>query len=82
MMRQWREYPRDVDVPIVAFGPDGMLFGQCTGKVTLVKTIVSPSMLHEGQVPVYESLRDCYQRKVRDYYPKDEAEYIFSLTRT
>lgn len=79
MMRQWRGYPRDMDVPIVAFGPDGMLFGQCTGHVTLVKTIVSPSMLHEDQVPVYESLRDCYHRKLRDYYPREEAEWLMGM---
>ena len=53
LLRKWRDYPKDVEVPIVAFCPDGMLFGQRTGNVTLVKTIVSPSMLYPDQLPLY-----------------------------
>ena len=79
LLRKWRDYPKDVEVPIVAFCPDGMLFGQRTGNVTLVKTIVSPSMLYPDQLPLYESLRDCYHRRLREYYPKEEAEWLIGM---
>lgn len=78
-MRQWNGYPKDVEVPIAAFSPDGMLFGQRTGDVTLVKTIVSPDMLFPDQLPLYESLRDGYHRNLQTFYPKEEAEWLLEL---
>ena len=62
--------------------PDGVLFGQRTGDVTLAKTIVTPSMLYEDQLPLYNQLHERYTLRVREYFCKEEAEHIFSLTRT
>ena len=81
-MRSWNGYPKDEELQFVAVCPDGVLFGQRTGDVTLAKTIVTPSMLYEDQLPLYNQLHERYTLRIREYFCKEEAEHIFSLTRT
>lgn len=51
---------KDEKSNIVAFIPEGLIFGFREGDVYLFKTIVSPGMLHKDQIKQYEELFQMY----------------------
>lgn len=59
--------------------PDGVLFGEYTEGVYLIKTIVTENMLFENQPDDYENLYDHYYEMIYATFPEKIADYIIDL---
>ena len=75
----WDEVFKAEKVDVMGACPDGIMFGERTEDVYLLKTIVTRDMLFEDQLDDYEDLYDHYYDMIYRVYPEKVADFIIDL---
>lgn len=68
-------------VDFMAYHPDGVMFGERTENVYLIKTIVTCDMLFQDQKELLDELFETYFDSVCSSYPESIKDYIMDLER-
>ena len=63
----------------MAYHPDGIMFGERTDNIYLIKTIVTFDMLYRDQEEMMSDLFDVYYNSLANSYPDKIVEYVLAL---
>ena len=66
-------------IDFMAYHPDGIMFGERTGSIYLIKTIVTFDMLYSDQEEMMSDLFDVYYNSLANTYPEKIVEYVLAL---
>ena len=66
-------------IDFMAYHPDGIMFGERTGSIYLIKTIVTFDMLYSDQEEMMSNLFDVYYNSLANSYPEKIVEYVLAL---
>ena len=66
-------------IDFMAYHPDGIMFGERTDNIYLIKTIVTFDMLYRDQEEMMSDLFDVYYNSLANSYPDKIVEYVLAL---